>query len=309
MIEYFKYLKCIKCNGKIAPKKTVFVCSKCGQIYRSIGEKIIKIMVSLSLDTKISVEKWDESYKNQITNHLYKKEYKIYEEKHLKDILKQLEKEVDLENKVYLEIGCGPFFLGQNIAKKCSLVIGIDFSLEALKIAKRMLNEKGIKNYILIQGDVLNLPIKSNAIDLIYGGGVIEHFQNTQKCVDEIHRVLKHGGISFNTVPYLNIASLTYRQLWGNIPNFPVLKQVAEFIHIKILKSKHMIFGYEMSFLSTTLKKIHLNAGFKKIKVEKFSVKMDFDFTPKRFKKIFTWLAENSRLFWPMVKVIAKKNE
>ena len=54
-----------------------------------------------------------------------------------------------------------------------------------------------------------------------------------------------------------------------------------------MLKRKHMIFGYELSFLNSTLKKIHKKAGFEKIEVGKF----------------------RCRLFWPMIKVTAKKQE
>ena len=100
-------------------------------------------------------------------------------------------------------------------------------------------------------------------------------------------RVLKKEGVSFNTAPYLNIGSLTYRQIWGNIPNFPILKQLAEFIHIKLLKGQHMIFGYEFSFLGSTLKKFHKKAGFEKIYVDKFKVKLAFDFVPKCARGFF----------------------
>ena len=46
-----------------------------------------------------------------------------------------------------------------------------------------------------------------------------------------------------------------------------------------------MIFGYEMSFLGPTLKRIHKKAGFKKVKVGKFNVKLTFDFVPFKFLK------------------------
>jgi len=307
MINYISYIKCIKCGSDLNKDNENYACVKCGQNYQAIEDRIIKMMPKVAPDVDFSVKKWDEFYANQITDKTYNTEYGLYRERHLEDIVRQLKSEVDYKNKIYLEIGCGPFFLGQNLASECSLVIGIDFCPSALKIAKKMMEEKGIDNYILIQGDVMNLPIKSELIDLVYGGGVIEHFENTQKCVDELHRVLKSGGVSFNTVPYLNLGSLTYRQVWGNIPNVLVLKQIAEFVHIKILKGKHMIFGYELSFMGSTLKRVHRKAGFKSVKVEKFDVKMSFDFVPIFLKKPFIWLASNSRFFWPMVKVIGRK--
>jgi ubiquinone/menaquinone biosynthesis C-methylase UbiE len=171
-----------------------------------------------------------------------------------------------------------------------------------------MFDRRGIKNYLLIQGNILKMPIKSEKIDFIYGGGVIEHFKKTQQSINELYRVLKKNGVSFNTVPYLNLSSLTYRQIWGNIPNFPVLKQIAEFIHIRLLGGRHMIFGYEFSFLGSTLIKLHKKAGFSEIYIDRFRTKLVFVFVHNDFfKKKLLWLADNNRLFWPMVKVVGRK--
>jgi ubiquinone/menaquinone biosynthesis C-methylase UbiE len=307
MIDYLAYIQCLRCKSALRKDGDQLICTKCAQKYKLIDDKIIQMMSETTPDLELSIKKWDDFYANQINDETYGVEYESYKKMHLDDIIKQLKEVVDYKNKVYLEIGCGPFFLGQNLAKDCALVVGIDFCPSALKIAKKMMDEKGIENYLLIQGDVMNLPFKSDSMDIIYGGGVIEHFKNTQKCINELYRVLKKNGISFNTVPYLNIGSLTYRQVWGNIPNAPILKQIAEFIHIKLLKGRHMIFGYEMSFLTSTLKKVHKLAGFQDVKVEKFDVKMTFDFAPKFMRKYFIWIAKRSRLFWPMVKVIGKK--
>jgi hypothetical protein len=63
-----------------------------------------------------------------------------------------------------------------------------------------------------------------------------------------------------------------------------------------------------MSFSGTTLKKVHKKAGFGDVVIDKFDVDLDFQFIPIRLKKIFTWLANNSKMFWPMVKVVAKKS-
>jgi hypothetical protein len=119
--------------------------------------------------------------------------------------------------------------------------------------------------------------------------------------------LLKPGGISFNTVPCLNLGALIYRQIWGNIPNFPILKQIAEFIHIKIFRGKYMRFGYELSFLPSTMINIHKRAGFKKVKIDKFDTKLVFEYFPKFFRPHLEKIANSSKLFWPMIKVIAEK--
>lgn len=171
-----------------------------------------------------------------------------------------------------------------------------------------MLDKKGITNYLLVLGDVNNLPLQDGVVDVVYGGGVIEHFKNTPVVVREIYRVLESGGLSFNTVPFLNLATLTYSQIWGNIPNLPILRQIAELVHLKLLKSKHMRFGYELSFTTPYLKKIHRQAGFREVKVGRFETTLMFDYFPFEFmRKVGKYLATNSRLFWPMVKVVGRK--
>lgn len=300
-----RFLCCPKDQSELIFKNISLICKRCSTHY-AIKQGIFSALPE-KLSDMLSAEKWEQFYQQEKNPQQYKKEAQKYLNLHAKSVYDQLNEAKNIANKVYLEIGCGPGFFAQYIAKKCDIVIGVDFSLTALKIAKKMFDKKKIKNYLLIHGDILNLPIKRETIDIIYGGGVIEHFTETQQCVDELYRVIKPRGVSFNTVPYLNLGSLTYRQIWGNIPNVPVLKQLAEFIHIKLLKGKHMIFGYEMSFLGSTLKKIHEKAGFKKVTVSKFDVYLAFDFLPKFIKKPFIWLAKNSRLFWPMIKVIAYK--
>jgi len=306
--DLLQYLCCLKCKSDLIEQDNFLVCKKCGEKYE-IDEGIVRIIPNLTVDTELSINKWDGIYKRKLQNKNYYNDYKEYIKNYYQDTYSQLNNEKEINTEViYLEIGCGPLFLGQLLASKVKLVIGIDFCPSALKIAKKMFEDKGIKNYLLIQGDILNMPVKSNAIDLIYGGGVIEHFKDTQKCVNELYRILKKNGVSFNTVPYLNIGSLTYRQFWGNIPNFPILKQMAEFIHIKLLKEKHMKFGYELSFLSSTLRDIHKKAGFKKVYIDRFKVKLVFNFIPTKFlKKICIKIANSNRLFWPMIKVIAQK--
>ena len=135
---------------------------------------------------------------------------------------------------------------------------------------------------------------------------MIEHFKETQVCVDELYRVLKNGGVSFNTVPYLNLGTL-YRQVWGNIPDFPVLKQLAEFMHITLLRGKHMTFGYEMSFPPYRMKKVHIQAGFNEVIIDKFDVELVLEYAPGFMVRPLAWLANNSRLFWPMMKVVGTK--
>jgi len=313
MYDIIDILACPVCGNPVTKTNNKLSCSNndCKKSYSLLFDNIFSFLDNdQSDDTELSIEKWDEFYSDKTKFKDYENRYQLYVEDNFSNVYRQLSeyKKFQKGKTVFLEIGCGPMFLARALSSKCKFVVGIDFSLEALKTAQVMLEKNKIKNYILIHGDIKNIPIQDNSIDILYGGGVIEHFTDTYTAIKELHRVLKPSGISFNTVPHLNIGSLTYRQVWGNIPNFPVLKQIAEFIHIRLLKSKHMTFGYEMSFLASHLKYLHKKAGFSKIKSTKFETKLMFEFIPTTFlKHLFSWLANNSPLFWPMIKVIGIK--
>jgi len=58
-------------------------------------------------------------------------------------------------------------------------------------------NYPGAKPDII--GDALNIPLKKGSIDSIFSSQVLEHVTNPKKMVNEIHRVLKKGGVCILT--------------------------------------------------------------------------------------------------------------
>lgn len=304
--KLLKIICCVDCGNNLTQKGNYLHCINCDRKY-SFKDRTIEMTPKKLRLPNISKTRWERLYKNESTEN-YSESYNYYYKHFYKDTLNQINHVKKINRIVYLELGCGKFFFGQSIAKRCDLIIGIDMSSSALRMAETMLKEKGIRNYLLIKGDVLSLPLKNNTIDLIYGGGVIEHFKDTQRAVDENFRVLKKRGVAFNTVPYLNISSLTYRQKWGNIPDVDILKPIFEFLHIKLLRGKHMIFGYELSFSQNRMREIHKRAGYSRILIDKFYVEFFLESRlPLPLKKCAIFLANNSLLFCPMMKVIGYK--
>ena len=64
---------------------------------------------------------------------------------------------------------------------------------EHLKIASRRFALYGIPADLRL-ADAESLPFEDGTFDAVYTFGVIHHTPNTQKAVEEIHRVLKPGG-------------------------------------------------------------------------------------------------------------------
>lgn len=306
--KLYKVLCCPACTSDLVQSENSFKCTSCKKKYpiqNGIPNFSLKITEK---GMKLSQEKWDEKYLQDTEKNIVD-ELNFLDTKFFKPTWSQIEKQRKLKkNELFLEIGCGTFYLGRNLAKKGYTVIGIDMSMHALQLAKKVFEKEKIKNYLLVCGNVLQMPFKNDMFDLIYGAGVIEHFKNTHEAVGELARITKKGGVSFNTVPYLNVGTLTYRQVWGNIPRFPVLEQALTFFHTKILGARHMRFGYELSFTRTYLEKVHKNAGFSKAKSGKFACELDFDYLPTQLlKNAAKKLAQDSPLFWPMVFVVGKK--
>lgn len=207
----------------------------------------------------------------------------------------------------FLEIGCGMGACTLEVSRnKNWKTYGIDYCLDNLIGAKKYWSYFRSKPNLIL-GDINKMPYKNNYFDLLYGSGVLEHIYNTQNSINETHRVLKRNGISVNTVPVFSLASLTYRQLSGTIPNFPILKQIYEFVHIKLLRRRFMHTGYEKCFTKNNLIKMYKKAGFIKVKVEHDKLfKPDFGNFPLFFKRILTKL-EKFKLFWAWYVVTAEK--
>lgn len=306
--KLYHLLCCPNCKGKFLQTKNRFTCRKCHKNYPLQDGIPDFSLIIQEKEMKLSQTKWNEKYKQESKKNI-SKELDLLDKKFFKSTWDQIVQQHNFKKSdIFLEIGCGTFYLGRALARKGVTVIGIDMSMEALKLAQSVFKKEKIKNYLLVCGNILNMPFKENVFGFIYGAGVIEHFKNSLDSIKELHRVLKKGGVVYNTVPYLNLGSLTYRQVWGNIPRLPILEDLYAFFHMKILGASHMRFGYELSFTQSYLKKIHKKLGFSEVNTGQFNCTLDFDYLKNQhLKKLAIYLAVHSPLFWPMIYVAAKK--
>lgn len=304
-----KFLACPACYGRVTANPKNLICLRCGKKYFFLDRDIPQMLLPMTSESKLSIEKWDAIYTDREFLRRSEKEYKQY---FLDDIKRQVIEftKKNGKKKVYLEIGCGQGFQGEALAKEGWFFIGVDFSENALRQLKRRLKKRGITNVLLIQADIKSLPIRDKTVDLAYGGGVIEHFKSTQVVINHLYRVLKNGGIVFNSVPYFSLGNLIYRSRWGSIPNVPVLRQLFEFVNIDLLRAKHMVFGYELQFTGRQLFDMHKKAGFseKRIWVRRFDIYIQLHTIHNQLlRRLITTICSRSQLFWPAVKVIAAR--
>jgi len=93
-----------------------------------------------------------------------------------------------------LDLGSGAgndCFVARAIAGEQGKVIGIDFSDEMLEKANENAQKLAYKNIEFIKGDIEDMPIISNSIDVIVSNCVLNLVLDKQKAFSEIYRVLK----------------------------------------------------------------------------------------------------------------------
>ena len=75
-------------------------------------------------------------------------------------------------------------------------VIGLDISLEMLNVAKIKINQKNVSDKIeLVKGDSENIPYDDNYFDAVTVCFGVRNFENLEKGISEIYRVLKPNGM------------------------------------------------------------------------------------------------------------------
>lgn len=108
--------------------------------------------------------------------------------------------------KSVLDAGCGvgysSAFIAGNGARR---VIGIDISDEAVRYAQVHYKLSNLEFGVM---DCTNLGFMSESFDLVCSLDVIEHLHNTDRYLNEVHRVLKAGGIYYLSTPNKKRTSL-----------------------------------------------------------------------------------------------------
>ncbi len=99
------------------------------------------------------------------------------------------------ENILDIATGTGDFaiMLAEIKPKK---IVGLDISEGMLTVGKQKVKEKKLDNLIeMVLGDSENLPFEDNSFDAVTVGFGVRNFENLDKGLSEIYRVLRPGGI------------------------------------------------------------------------------------------------------------------
>jgi arsenite methyltransferase len=102
------------------------------------------------------------------------------------------------EGETVLDLGSGggiDVFLAANKVGEQGKVIGVDMTKEMVRTAVKNAEESGYENVEFKLGEIENLPIENNSIDVIISNCVINLTPDKSVAYREAFRVLKPGGI------------------------------------------------------------------------------------------------------------------
>lgn len=96
-----------------------------------------------------------------------------------------------------LDLGSGAgndCFIARELTGETGKVIGLDFTTEMINKARINADSLGFNNVEFRQGDIENMPIGGNSIDVVVSNCVLNLVPDKEKAFSETYRVLKNGG-------------------------------------------------------------------------------------------------------------------
>lgn len=114
-----------------------------------------------------------------------------------------------------LDIATGTGDLAIMMAKNTNAQItGLDLSAGMLEVGRKKVEAEGLNNRVtMIQGDSENLPFEDNSFDCITVSFGVRNFENLEKGLSEIRRILKPGG-TFIILEFSYPTSFPMKQLY-----------------------------------------------------------------------------------------------
>ncbi len=125
--------------------------------------------------------------------------------------------QLDPAGKKTLDVGCGGGILAEEFARLGCVITGIDPSEASIITARKHAQASGLQiDYHVGVGE--DLPYEDNSFDIVYCCDVLEHVNNLEKVIAEIHRVLKKDGVflfdTINRTLISNLVTIKVLQEW-----------------------------------------------------------------------------------------------
>lgn len=198
-------LYCQSCAESLSTGSQEAVCSGCGKKYQVVDgvpvfAKDIYWGKVPESELKRIIDDIEHNGFNTLTPSLQKKiDFTFDEDRADWRFFMSIPKEA-----VVLDVGAGLGRISIPLARAYAQVIACDQSLSRMRFLKLRAEHEGLKNITTFVGDIFDLPLKENSVDLIVMNGVLEWVGLTDlykdphdaqiKCLEICRRLLKKGG-------------------------------------------------------------------------------------------------------------------
>ena len=136
-----------------------------------------------------------------------------------------------MERKTIANIGCGSGKWTLPFIKLDFEVANLDISEFALQIARERCGDGKVE---CIRADAGSIPFKCNTFDIVMSFGLLEHFEDILKPLEEMVRILKPGGIFISDVITKRFSVQTV-QKWINFSMYSIYALIS--LDMKRLKN------------------------------------------------------------------------
>lgn len=134
------------------------------------------------------------------------------------------------KGKDVLDVGCGAGVEVVRFARAGARVTGVDIADSAIALARRNLEQQGLEARLEV-ADGEHLPFPDASFDFVFAHGVVQYTGNDAAMVQEIHRVLRPGGLAvfqaYNRRSWLHLLSKVMKTPLEH-EDAPVLKRYSD---------------------------------------------------------------------------------
>ena len=133
-----------------------------------------------------------------------------------------------IKNLLDIATGTGDLAIAMR-ATGATSITGVDISAGMLEVGKKKIKERGLDELIELQlGDSENLPFEDNSFDAVTVAFGVRNFENLEKGLSEINRVLRPGGTAL-VLEFSQPTKFPFKQIYQGYFKFilPAIGRVA----------------------------------------------------------------------------------
>lgn len=170
-------------------------------------------------------------------------------------------------NAVVADIACGPGFVLEGIASKGLTPIGLDGSVDMLRVARARVGSR----VPLIQGDARHLPFPDESLNLLVSTGLLEYLPDPVEVLREFHRVLVPGGTAIVSSTNRRSPAFALGPIEDWARTSATARRLANSLHLEVPESAWKPREFKFHFITAAeFASFARSAGFSEPRVERY---------------------------------------